>query len=443
MISRPELVISRRNFLRGAAVVAASALPASCGRPKEATRRRTLRIAQWSHYVPRYDRWFDRVFTKEWGEKNRTDVIVDHIAATEVPARAAAEAAAGRGHDLFHFLSPPAAYERHVLDLAEVVREVERRHGPMLPLARKSAFNPKTGKFFALSDSFAPDPGNYRIDLWSEVGFPKGPDSWDELRRGGAKIRKKLGHPVGIGFSQEMDSNMALRALLWSFGGAEQDEEGRPALDSKQTIEALKFARALYREAESAEVFTWDPSSNNRAMISGRCSFVQNAISVTRSAEKENPEMAGRIGLTAALAGPVRRIAAEHLMSCYAIWKFAENPEGARQFLVDFIDAFPAVFRESAFYNLPCFPSTVPDAAQQLAADPARPSGKYALLSTALDWSTNIGYPGYATAAVDEVFNTFVLPTLFARVALDEATPEAAVRAAHAEIARIFARRQA
>ena len=428
---------TRRELLRGAAAVVATS---GIGCRRQTRRRRTLRIALWSHYVPRYDQWFDHEFTRAWGEKNATEVVVDHIAATEVAARAAAEAAAGKGHDIFHFLSPPAAYENHVIDHAEIVRAVEKRHGAMIELARRSTFNPRTGRFFAFSDSYVPDPGNFRTDLWSEVGLPKGPDSWDDLRRGGGMIRRKFGQPVGIGFSQEMDSNMALRALLWSFGGAEQDEEGRPALASKETIEALKFARALWREAETAEVFTWDPSSNNRAMISGRCSFVQNGISVTRSAEKEKPDMAGRIGMTPALAGPVRRIAAEHLMSCYLVWKFAENPDGAKQFLVDFLDAFPAVFRESLFYNLPCYPSTVPDLAQQLAADSAEPRGKYALLSTALDWTTNIGYPGYATAAIDEVFNTFVLPTMFARVARDEATPEAALRAAQAEITRIFAK---
>jgi len=60
------------------------------------------------------------------------------------------------------------------------------------------------------------------------------------------------------------------------------------------------------------------------------------------------------------------------------------------------------------------------------------------LLSTALDWTTNVGYPGYATAAIDEVFNTFILPTMFARAARDEATPEGALRAAQSESARIF-----
>jgi multiple sugar transport system substrate-binding protein len=237
------------------------------------------------------------------GEKNGTDVIVDHMAATEVPARGAAEAAAGQGHDLFHFISPPAAYERQVIDHADIIRGAEKRPGKMISLAHRSTFNPKTGKYFAFSDSYVPDPGNYRTDLWSAVGFPKGPDTWDDLRTGGRRIREKFGQPAGIGFSQEMDSNMALRALLWSFGGAEQDEAGRPVLASKETIAALKFARALYREAETPEVFTWDPSSNNRAMLSGRSSFVQNAISVTRTAERENPAIDGKIGLTPALAG--------------------------------------------------------------------------------------------------------------------------------------------
>ena len=200
----------------------------------------------------------------------------------------------------------------------------------MVALAERSIRDEKSGKYFAFCDAYVPDPGNYRIDLWGPAGFPNGPASWEDLRVGGAKIRATAGNPVGIGLSQELDSNMALRALLWSFGGAEQDETGRVVLNSRETVEALKFARALYRETMTPEVFTWDPASNNRMMLAGRGSFVQNAISVTRTAEKDNPELARKIGLLPALAGPVRRIAAEHLINCYVIWKFAENIEGAK-----------------------------------------------------------------------------------------------------------------
>ncbi|MGH9369512.1 MAG: hypothetical protein ACRD3M_17795 [Thermoanaerobaculia bacterium] len=83
----------------------------------------------------------------------------------------------------------------------------------------------------------------------------------------------------------------------------------------------------------------------------------------------------------------------------------------------------------------------MPDLADRVAGDPkADPPGKYRVLATALDWSTNIGYPGYATAAIDEAFNTFLVPTMFARVAREEATPEEAAAAADREARRIFER---
>ena len=37
-----------------------------------------LRIIQWSHFVPAYDRWFDNVYVKRWGQANDVEVHVDH-----------------------------------------------------------------------------------------------------------------------------------------------------------------------------------------------------------------------------------------------------------------------------------------------------------------------------------------------------------------------------
>ena len=434
--------ISRRKFVKltGGATVAAAGLTTGFLFPQRAfAQQKTLKIVQWSHFVPAYDKWFDNTFTKEWGAKNNTNVVVDHIAIGEINARAAAEVAAQKGHDLFMFLSPPAAYEKQVIDHREIYEEVQKKHGKMTQLAERSTFNPTTRKFFAFSDSYVPDPGNYRKDLWSQVGFPNGPDTYHDLLVGGKRIKQKFGNPVGIGLSQELDTNMAMRAILWSFGGAEQDEHGHVTLYSKHTIEAVKYVRQLYKDCETAEVFSWDPSSNNRGILAGKLSFVQNAISVTRSAEKENPEMSKQIQLTPALRGPVRRIASEHVMDCYAIWEFAENKEGAKQFLADLIDNFSSAFNASEFYNFPSFPSTVPDILKRLANDPKGvPNDKYKVLGNVMSWATNVGYPGYATAAIDQAFNTFVLPTMFAKAARDEMKPEEAVKAADTEYRRIF-----
>ena len=128
-------------------------------------------------------------------------------------------------------------------------------------------------------------------------------------------------------------------------------------------------------------------------------------------------------------------------MNSYVVWDFAENKEGAQQFLIDFVDAFHDSFAAGQFYNFPCFPSLVPDLKKEISNDPrANPADKYKVLGNVLDWATNVGYPGYATAAIDEAFKTWVIPTMFAKVARGGETPENALKQAEEEYKRIFAR---
>src|SRR5712692_10012630 len=143
--------ISRRKFVKlSSGTVAAAGLTSAFLFPGRAlAQQKTLKIVQWSHFVPGYDKWFDNTYTKAWGEKNNTNVVVDHIAIGEINARAAAEVAAKKGHDLFMFLSPPAAYEKQVIDHKEIYQEIERKHGKAIDLAVKSTLNPKTKKYFA------------------------------------------------------------------------------------------------------------------------------------------------------------------------------------------------------------------------------------------------------------------------------------------------------
>src|SRR5438067_5840936 len=156
------------------------------------------------------------------------------------------------------------------------------------------------------------------------------PDTWEDIRAAGKKIKDKRGVPVGIGLAQEIDTAMAMRALLYSFGGSEQDEQGRLVIGSKNTVEAVKFVKALFQETMSPEVFSWDASSNNRAILAGRASVVLNAISVTREAANKNLRVDGKpigddIWLAKPAKGPVRRRVVDHVIEVYVIWKFGEN----------------------------------------------------------------------------------------------------------------------
>jgi multiple sugar transport system substrate-binding protein len=439
MQTRKSRGLSRREVIKtaGAVGVAASVGPFFHATPARAAK--TLKILQWSHFVPAYDKWFNNEYVKEWGKANDTEVVVDNINLGLIPSRAAAEVSAQKGHDLVMFLSPPSVYEEQVVDMKDVYAECEKRHGKPIDLAVKSTYNPKTKKYFAFSDSFVPDPVNYRTDLWGDIGMK--PDSWDDVRNGGKKIKDKTGIPVGVGLSAELDTAMAIRAIMYSFGAQEQDEAGALKINSKETLEALKFMKALFQECMTPEVLAWDPSSNNRQMLAGRSSLVLNAISVTRTGENNKMAIHEKIGLAKAAKGPVRRIGLEHVMDCYVIWKFSENIPGAQKFLIDYIDNFKKGFMASEFYNFPCFAKTVPDLKQIVAKDnKAVPPNKYAVLDDVLDWATNVGYPGYSNAAIDESFGNWTLNTMFAECATGAESPEEALKRADGKMKAIWAK---
>ena len=229
------------------------------------------------HFVPAFDKWFNENYIKEWGEKNNTEVTVDNIGLAGLAARAAAEVSAQKGHDLFLFEWPPPFYEEQVVDMKDVYAECEKKYGKPIDLAIKSTFNPKTKKYFGFSPSFVPDPINWRKDLWDDVGVV--PDSWEKILDGGRKIKQKHNIPLGIGLAQELDTAMAMRTIMYSFGAHEQDANGYLALNSKNTVEAVKFVKALFQEAMTPEVFTWDAVFKQPRyacwynLISAQCDF--------------------------------------------------------------------------------------------------------------------------------------------------------------------------
>lgn len=437
MAQRLIRAISRRHVLQGVGTLTAGLTTALLVPGRASAQPKTLKILQWNHFIPGYDRWFNEIFSKAWGEKHNTTVTVDNIGLTGLNSRAAAEVSAQKGHDLFMFLWSPPGYEDQVINHREIYEECERKYGKPIDLAIKSTYNPKTRKYYGFSDSYVPDPVHYRKDLWDDVGMY--PDSWDDIRAGGKKIKQKHNIPVGIGLASELDTSMAVRAIMYSFGASEQDADGNPTLKSKETLEAIKFVKALYEETMTDEVFTWDASSNNRLMLAGQGSLALNAISITRTGENEKIAVADNIWLAKAAKGPVRRMGLEHVMDVYVIWKFAENIDGAKKFLVDYIGNFKQAFLASEYYNFPCFTQTVPDFKSLIANDPhAKPADKYKILEDSLEWATNVGYPGYANAAIDEIFSTWVISTMFAQAASGKLAPEDAMNQADQEVKRIF-----
>src|SRR5579885_2582549 len=324
--NNPKRPVTRRNFLKTSGLAAGAAgLAPMLSAPfvsRALADNKSLSIVQWSHFVPAYDTWFDK-FAKDWGEKNKIAVTVDHIPVQNVPARAAAEASAQSGHDLFGFNGAGGAhlYKKFFLDVADLVKETEKKYGKVSTIGKQLGYN-EDGTWSAFPDFYINFPGMYQKTLWDEVGVL--PDTWDNLRKGGAKLKAK-GHPVGISLGHSNDPSTTWRGLLWSYGAAIQDEAGKKiVLNSKAAVEATKYVAALYKEAMTGDVLSWNDSSNNQYIVSGVGSYIINPISAYRTAQKSNKAGADDTFVIEPPKGPKGRMMGAASEFC-GVWKFAKN----------------------------------------------------------------------------------------------------------------------
>ena len=423
--------VTRRNFLKasGAAAGGAGLVP-TLSAPfvsRALADNKSLSIVQWSHFVPEYDTWFDK-FAKDWGEKNNIAVTVDHIPVQNVPARAAAEASAGSGHDLFGFNGAGGAhlYRKFFIDVSDLVKETEKKYGKVSIIGRQLGYNADDGTWSAFPDFYINFPGMYQKSLWDDIGMK--PDTWDNLRIGGAKLKAK-GHPVGISLGHSNDPSTTWRGLLWSYGASEQDEAGKKiVLNSKEAVEAVKYVAALYKEAMTSDVLSWNDASNNQYIDSGVGSYIVNPISAYRTAQKLNKQLADDIFVIEPPKGPVKQIMGA-ASEFYGIWKFAKNKETAIEFLKYYADNWPEAFKASEGYNNPCFANLVPKPMPILSNDPtSTPTDKLSILQDSDKWSAIPGYPGPATPAMDEIYYTFIINDMMAKTATNQLSAEDSVK---------------
>jgi multiple sugar transport system substrate-binding protein len=249
---------------------------------------------------------------------------------------------------------------------------------------------------------------------------------------------KAQGHPVGIGVGADPESNVTLLGLMHSFGASIQDEEGRVVINSRATVEAVKMGAAIFRSAMTDEVLSWDITSNNRYLISGHGSLIVNSIAALRAIEAQDPPLAAKVQLLPAPSASHGRLS-PYVVSIYVIWKFSQNQEAAKQFLVDLAIAYREPFIQSQYLQIPSYPSVVGDFKDLVATDTrAQPAGKYGLLAGAAEWTTNVGHPGYSNAATDDVIKASLISQMFAAAARGQMSAEDAVRIADAKIKSIF-----
>ena len=94
------------------------------------------------------------------------------------------------------------------------------------------------------------------------------------------KKLKAAGKPAGFALGNAVgDGNGFANWILWSHGASLLDEKGEVIINSKETIEALKYLKELYPTFIPGTT-SWNDVSNNRAYSAGEISLTANGVSL-------------------------------------------------------------------------------------------------------------------------------------------------------------------
>src|SRR5260221_14341882 len=127
--------VGRRDFLKlSLAAGIGLAAPTIFTRKASAqTGERVLKVVQWKHFVPDYDKYFD-IFAKEFGEKHKCKVEVDYVGTADLPTAIASDISRGGGHDVFHLNGTGAwLYDQVLVDVTEGSARLGKEFGGWLP----------------------------------------------------------------------------------------------------------------------------------------------------------------------------------------------------------------------------------------------------------------------------------------------------------------------
>jgi multiple sugar transport system substrate-binding protein len=410
MDDRKQRKLGRRRVLKGlAAGTAAAAVPTILLRKASAQQERTLRIVQWKHFVPDYDRWFT-TFAQQFGEKNKCTVQVDYVATPDLPTAIAADISRGGGHDIFHLNGVGAwLYDQALVDVSDVATRLEKQYGPWIK--ESESIGKVRGKWLAIPSWYISYPLIINTAYFKQVGETyTEKTTWQDLVKIGAKL-KKIGHPFGIPISNTPDSNDDLLPWMWAFDALTFDKEGKVSFKRKEIVEWLRHAKEFYDQTMTEEVLGWDDSSNNRFIASGKGSMIDNPISAYRTAAKDNPETFKNLIIVKTPLGPKGRFNGARTMS-YGIYNFCKVQDLAKEFLYamdgpDFLKGFEA----STGYNHPFLRAFLKKPMPVIGHEP-----KLELLQDFQEDVHFIGYPGPMTKTATSMYAKFIMPTMLAEV---------------------------
>src|SRR5919108_1547670 len=328
--------MSRRTFLQvggltTGAVMLGGVRPVAAGQAPAQLQGVRLTYLQWVNFVPAHDAALKKQIA-EFEKQTGVKVAFETINMNDIQARTTVAIESKAGPDIIQLAHNwPHLYEAGLEPVDELAEELGGKGEGYYDLPKSHSF--VNGRWRAVPHSIVSPASTYRIDWFKEVGYEKFPDTWQEYREAGKKLKAK-GHPIGQALGHSLgDPPNFCYAVLWAFGGKEVEDDGKTvALDSKEALEAVEFGVAFWKDGCDEGGLAWDDTNNNRAFLAEQISATFNGASIWVEAKKNFPHLVKVTNHAYFPAGPHGR---NHPHATWenAIMSYSQNTAAAKELI--------------------------------------------------------------------------------------------------------------
>src|ERR1700674_3162366 len=299
----------------------------------------TVHWIKWNDFVPASDELLRKTMLPEAGKALGLKITLETVNGNDLQPRVTSAIQSGTGPDLFMlFNNHPHLYAASAVNISDVAEAIGKAQGGYYKLCRSNTND--GNKFMSVPWAIIGGMIAYRKSWFEEVGYSKFPETWQQYHEAGKKLKAK-GHPIGQTLGHTFgDAPTFSYPYLWSWGGKEVDEKGKVVLDSKQTLESVKFMTAFWKDAHDEGGLAWDDTKDNRAFLSGTICATLNGASIYLEAKRKPDAYQTEKGtplwqdiLHASLPKGVAGQYSYHLPMSNMLMGYSKNQQAAKQFL--------------------------------------------------------------------------------------------------------------
>ena len=394
---------------------------------------------KWNDFVPASDELLRKSMLPEAMKALGIRINLETVNGNDLQPRVTAAIQSGSGPDVFMlFNNHPHIYGSSAVDVSDVASAIGKAQGGYYDVAKANTTEGK--KTLSVPWAVIGAEIAYRKSWFDEIGYSKFPETWEQYHDAGKKLKAKgrpLGQTLGHTFG---DAPTFSYPYLWSWGGKEVDEKGKVVLNSKETIESVKFMKTFWKDAFDEGGLAWDDTNNNRAFLSGTIAATNNGASIYIEAKKKPDSYKtdkGEPMFKDILHAPIPAGAGGHFNEpgpfTDMLMGYSKNQDAAKKFLkwVHSKPVFEEWFSSQQGYTAGATKDYENDPVWK--ADPVLEPFKNIPKTGRM-----VGYAGPPSQKAAEVRTKYIIVDMYAK-AIQGMAPEESVKAAHAELVKIYA----